>query len=176
MRTNVYRDHVTYNDASVNMTTHLSKNGGECFCGHVWRHVVHHQRRARRRQGVAVALVFWCGGRTEPDEECKIVSDIEDGGGRSCSLEEGEGEVHQLRMHQQRPTQNDLSRSCGVPTESYERKRFITQVVSVHTPTVGWSARLCKPWTPLKSVAVGSLIVHWLDALTSKVMPESGVW
>lgn len=38
------------------------------------------------------------------------------------------------------------------------------------------TTRLCSPWTPLKSVAVGSLMVHWLDAFTSKVMPESGVW
>lgn len=62
------------------------------------------------------------------------------------------------------------------PTECYERKRYTTQAVFGRTPTVGWSACLCNPWTPLKSVAVGSLIVHWLDGLTSNVMPESGVW
>ena len=34
---------------------------------------------------------------------------------------------------------------------------------------------LCSPSTSLKSVAVGSLMFHWLDALTSSVKPQSGV-
>lgn len=37
------------------------------------------------------------------------------------------------------------------------------------------TARLWTPLYSLKSVAVGSLIVHWLDAFTSKVMPHRGV-
>lgn len=37
------------------------------------------------------------------------------------------------------------------------------------------NTRLWIPWYWLKSVAVGSLMVHWLEAFTSKSMPHRGV-
>lgn len=58
---------------------------------------------------------------------------------------------------------------------SYSRATAAAAWLSYNNSDRLRGTRLCIPWYSLKSVAVGSLMVHWLDAFTSKIMPHRGV-
>lgn len=63
------RDHKGGGGATkIHASAHLGENGSDVFSRHLRRHVVHHQRGAGRRQGVAVALFFRRRRRGVPEK------------------------------------------------------------------------------------------------------------